>query len=155
MACCWESCCAAPSDIGPLYLAVAGIIDLLMNSSLSDPPYIAVYLGACNLLEATIGALLLYKVVAPKPDLTQRNQLVAFLGYGVVLAPLLASIAASFAQNGYFAPTSFHHVHRWFTADALGIATVTPLYLAFHRKDRFGNRFWLEIVVTLCGVWVR
>jgi diguanylate cyclase (GGDEF)-like protein/PAS domain S-box-containing protein len=136
----------SPKRHWPVYLAVAGVIDVLMNLSLSDRLHIAVYLSVCNLLEATIGGLLLYKVIAAKPDLTQRRQLVAFLSYGVVLAPLLASFAASFAQNGYFAPTSFHQVHRWFTADALGIATVTPLYLAFHRHDRFGGRSWFEIV---------
>ena len=43
------------------------------------------------------------------------------------------------------APT-FYNFHRWFIADALGIATVTPLYLSFHGKERFGNRSWLEII---------
>ena len=106
------------------------------------------------MLEATIGALLLYTVIAPKPDLTQRRQLVAFLGYGVLLAPLIASFAASFAQNGYFASPTFYNFQRWFAGDALGIATVTPLYLAFHRKDRFGSRSWPEIIglFTLLGV---
>ena len=135
-----------PKRHWPIYLSIAGIIDLLLNFSLGDSLYIAVYLSSCNLLEAVIGALLLNRTIAAKPDLTQRNQLIVFLGYGVVLAPLIASCAASFAQNGYFAPPTFHNVHRWFTGDALGIATVTPLYLAFHRKDRFGNRSWLEIL---------
>ncbi len=136
----------SPKRHWPIYLTVAGFIDVLMNLSIKESLHIAVYMSTCNLLEATIGALLLYRVIAPQPDLTQRRQLVAFLGYGVVLAPLLASVAASFAQHGHFAPTSFHNVHIWFTGDALGIATVTPLYLAFRRKDRFGGRHWPEIV---------
>ncbi len=135
-----------PKRHWPVYLIVAGIIDLLVNLSLSGPLHIALYLGTCNLLEATIGALLLYTVIAPKPDLTQRRQLIAFLGYGVLLAPLMASFAASFAQNGYFASPTFYNFQRWFAGDALGIATVTPLYLAFHRNDRFGSRSWTEIV---------
>lgn len=129
----------------PVYLTVAAIIDLVVNLSLNNPFYIALYLSSCNLLEAASGALLLYGVVAARPDLTERRQLVAFLGYGVLLAPLLASFAASFAQNGYFAPPSFRNVQLWFSADALGVATVTPLYLAFHRKDRFGGRSWREV----------
>jgi diguanylate cyclase (GGDEF)-like protein/PAS domain S-box-containing protein len=143
-----------PKRHWPVYLTVAGMIDLLLNLSLSGPLHIAVYLGACNLLEAAIGALLLYAAIAPQPDLTQRKQLVAFLGYGVLLAPLIASFAASFAQNGYFASPTFHNFQRWFAGDALGIATVTPLYLAFHRKDRFGTRSWPEIIglFTLLGV---
>ena len=92
-----------PKRHWPVYLIVAEIIDLLVNLSLANSLYIAVYLSTCNLLEATLGALLLYRIVSPKPDLTQRKQLVAFLGYGVLLAPLVASFAASFAQNGFFA----------------------------------------------------
>ncbi len=143
-----------PKRHWPIYLTVAGILDLLMNLSLNDRFHIAVYLATCNLFEATIGALLLSRVTTPEPDLTQRRQFVAFLGYGVLLAPLMASVAASFAQNGYFAPTSFHQVHRWFTADALGIATVTPLYLAFYRKDRFVSRSWQEVtsLFALLGI---
>src|SRR5271163_4082876 len=70
----------SPKRHWPAYLMIAGIIDLFFNLGLRDPLYIAVYLSACNLLEATIGALLLYGVIAAKPDLTQRKQLVAFLG---------------------------------------------------------------------------
>ncbi len=135
-----------PKRHWPIYLTVGGIIDLFLNLSLGSPVYIALYLGTCNLLEATIGALLLYTVIAAKPDLTQRRQLIAFLGYGVLLAPLMASFAASFALNGYFTSPTFHNFERWFAGDALGIATVTPLYLAFHRKDRFGARSWPEII---------
>jgi diguanylate cyclase (GGDEF)-like protein/PAS domain S-box-containing protein len=137
-----------------VYLTVAGIIDVLLNLSLSDPLHISIYLSTCNLMEAMMGALLLYPVIASKPDLTQRKQLVAFLGYGVLLAPLIASFAASFGQNGYFAPITFHNFQRWFTGDALGIATVTPLYLAFQRKDRFANRSWAEVLslFALLGV---
>jgi len=143
-----------PKRHWPIYLAVAAIIDIFINLSLNDPFPIAVYLSSCNLLEATSGALLLYGVIAARPDLTQRRQLVAFLGYGVLLAPLLASFAASFAQNGYFAPPTFHNMDRWFIGDALGVATVTPLYLAFHRKDRFGGRSWQEVtgLFALLGI---
>ena len=147
-----------PKRHWPLYLAVAAVIDVFVNRSMGSPLHIAWYLSACNLAEATIGALLLYETISPKPDLTQRKQLVAFLAYGVVLAPLLASFAASFAQSGYFAPPTFFNVQRWFAADALGIATVTPLYLAFQGKERFGGRPWLEIVglfALLLGVtWI-
>ena len=135
-----------PKRHWPFYLTVAAFIDVFLNLSLGDSLHIAWYLSTCNLAEATIGALLLNRTIAPKPDLTQRKQLVAFLAYGVVLAPLLASFAASFAQNGYFAPPTYFNVQRWFAGDALGIATVTPLYLAFQGKDRFNGRPWLEIV---------
>ena len=69
-----------PKRHWPVYLAVAGIIDLLVNLSLSGPFHIAVYLSACNLLEATIGALLLYTVIAPSPTSRKKSNLWLFLG---------------------------------------------------------------------------
>src|SRR5271170_4539504 len=48
----------------PLYLAVAAVIDVFLNLSLGDSVHIAWYLSACNLAEATIGALLLYSTIA-------------------------------------------------------------------------------------------
>ncbi len=51
-------------------------------------------------------------------------------------------MAASFAQDWRFAAPTLHNFHRWFTADALGIAIVTPLYLAFDQHDGFANRSW-------------
>ncbi len=134
-----------PKRHWPGYVAVAYLIDFSVNFSLNDPLYICAYLSSCNMLEAILGALLLYSVIAPKPDLTLRRQLVAFLFYGVLLAPAIASLAASFGQAGQFGWPTLHDFHRWFTADALGTATVTPLYLAFNQRDRLENRSRREI----------
>ncbi len=72
----------SPKRYWPAYVATGGIIDFLFNMSLHDPLSIGAYLSACNMLEAALGAMLLYPVLAAKPNLTQRKQLVAFLGYG-------------------------------------------------------------------------
>src|SRR5271170_2928018 len=135
-----------PKRHWPAYLSVAWLIDFIFNLSMSNTLYIGAYLSSCNLLEALLGGILLYPVIAAKPDLTQRKQLVAFLSYGVVLAPMVASFAASFAQNNLFAVSTIHDFLRWFTADALGMATITPLFLAFDQHDHFANRSWPEIL---------
>jgi diguanylate cyclase (GGDEF)-like protein/PAS domain S-box-containing protein len=150
-----------PKRHWPAYAVVAGLIDLVFNLSLHDSLFIGGYMSACNLLEAILGATLLYPILSEKPDLTQRKQLVAFLCYGVLLAPLVASFAASFAQAHSFARPTVLDFFRWFTADALGIATVTPLYLAFNQNDRLANRSWIEVAghfvvltgLTLCLFW--
>lgn len=134
----------------PAYISIAWVIDFVVNLSLKTPLVHGVYLSCCNMLEALLAAFLLYPVIARKPDLTQRKQFVAFLAYGVVLAPAVASFLAAFMQTDQVKLPTFHDIHRWFTADALGIATVTPLYLAFQQRERFSGRSRFEI----CGLFL-
>jgi diguanylate cyclase (GGDEF)-like protein/PAS domain S-box-containing protein len=136
----------SPKRHWPAYLAVAGTIDFLFNVSLHDTLSIGAYLSCCNMLEAVLGAMLLYPVIAARPDLTQRKQLVVFLCCGVLVPPLVASLAASLAQDGQFAQPTLHNFLRWFTADALGIAIVTPLYLAFDQHHGFADRSRREVL---------
>ncbi len=134
----------APRRHWPAYLAVALGVDFEINRALSCSVLTSVYLGACNMLEVVIAAIPLYAMIAPNPDLTQRRQLINFLFYGVMLAPAIASMASSFESARAFSMPLFHSFQVWFTADALGIATITPLYLAFRQRE-FLNRSWPEV----------
>jgi diguanylate cyclase (GGDEF)-like protein/PAS domain S-box-containing protein len=139
------------------YLGLGFLIDVSLNLSLHDTMVIGPYLSACNMAEVLLAALLLHPVIAARPDLTERRQLVSFLLFGVILAPALAAFAASVAQDGVFGWPTFHNFNRWFTADALGIATVTPLCLAFNQKRPFSGRSKREIVgllALLCAATV-
>src|SRR5277367_1850118 len=49
----------------PAYLAVGFVVDLGINLSLATPSWIAVYLAACNMIEATLAAALLFRTIAP------------------------------------------------------------------------------------------
>jgi diguanylate cyclase (GGDEF)-like protein/PAS domain S-box-containing protein len=140
----------APRRHWPHYLALGYIVDLSVNLSLDMVQngylsWASPYLAGCNMLEVFIGALLLYKTISPNPDLTRRRQLFHLLAYGVVLAPAIASFLASFALTGQFSIPELHSFQQWFTADALGVAIVTPLYLSYHQREHFPDRTWLEI----------
>jgi len=132
----------------PAYLAVGFVVDLGINLSLATPSWIAVYLAACNMIEATLAAALLFRTIAPHPDLTQRKQLARFLLYGVVVAPAIASALATlvFGRQGRHIMPHLHAFQWWFTADALGMAVMVPLYLSFVRRKPFLGRSWLEIL---------
>jgi diguanylate cyclase (GGDEF)-like protein/PAS domain S-box-containing protein len=139
------------------YLLVGFAIDLMVNLSMHDLVYGAVYLSGCNILEMTLAAYLLHPVIASKPDLTERRQFTAFLLYGVLLAPFTASALASCAQNGRFVIPTILDFFRWFTADALGIAIVTPLCLALNERQLFRGRSWAEVLglfALLSGVTI-
>ena len=140
----------------PAYLAVGFVVDLAVNLSLATPSWVAVYLAGCNMLEAVLAAALLYRMIAPHPDLTQRKQLSRFLIYGVVVAPAVASALATlmFGRQGRHIIPHLHSFQWWFTADALGMAVMVPLYLSFARQKPFLGRRWWEIqgiFVLLCA----
>jgi diguanylate cyclase (GGDEF)-like protein/PAS domain S-box-containing protein len=141
----------------PAYLAVGFAVDFAVNLILSTPIWVAGYLSGCNMAEVWIAAALLYPAIAPHPDLTERKQLVRFLLYGVVLAPAVASFLASliFGRQGSHIMPQLHTLRWWFTADALGMAVLMPLYLSFTRQNKFLGRAWWEVSIffaLLCGL---
>ena len=127
------------------YLAVGFMVDCGLNRVLGCTNFAALYLSSCNMTEVLVAAVPLYRIISPKPDLTQRKQLKSFLIYGVIVAPTVASFLSSFQTAQSFSLPVLHSFQEWITADALGIATVTPLYLAFKQHKSFSSRSWQEI----------
>jgi diguanylate cyclase (GGDEF)-like protein/PAS domain S-box-containing protein len=148
----------SPRRHWPSYLTIGFLVDLCVNFSLDHIQFgrltiTSPYLSVCNMLEVYIAAALLYKVISPNPDLTQRKQLIHLLLYGFIVAPAIAAFLASFAVTGQFALPDLHSFQQWYTADALGICIVTPLYLSYHQRVHFPDRTWPEIAalfLTLC-----
>lgn len=127
------------------FLAVGLFVDVGLNRILGASNFAALYLGCCNMTEVILAAVPLYPIISPRPDLTERKQLKAFLLYGVIIAPTVASFLSSFQTARSFSLPVLHSFQEWVTADALGIATVTPLYLAFKQHKSFSSRSWQEI----------
>ncbi|MDE3105801.1 MAG: diguanylate cyclase [Acidobacteriota bacterium] len=130
------------------YLLIGYGIDLAVNISLDIYQHAAVnlafYIAACNMLEVFLASILLYRVISPCPDLTQRRQLRHLLLSGVLIAPAIASFLASFALENMLTLHGLYGFVHWFSADALGVAVVTPLYLSFRRRDKLLHRAWWE-----------
>lgn len=145
----------SPRKQWPAYLATCILVDLGINLSIANPTWMAAYLALCNIVEVIIPAILLYPTIAPKPDLSQRKQLMSLFLYGVLLGPAVASFLAVFVIGRLGQPMPwFHSFLWWFAADALGVAVMTPLYLSFNRKERLSKRFrWsaLWLFVLLCS----
>ena len=128
-------------------LVLGYLIDFLVNIGLGSPIPISMALSGCNLIEALIAASLMYRHISPNPDLTQVRQIRAFLLYGVLLAPSITSLLASFFIYRAISPVYLRSLQYWFAADMLGIATVTPLYLSLYYGQRFARRSWPEVIV--------
>jgi diguanylate cyclase (GGDEF)-like protein/PAS domain S-box-containing protein len=142
----------APRRQWPAYLAVGFAVDLGVNLTLSFAFWSSTYVASCNMLEAGLAALLMYRTVSPKPDLTQRKQLLSLLVFGVVIAPAVASLLVQLNPVAALALPLVNSFKHWFAADALGIAVMTPLYLSFTSRERFAGRSRLEIVGLLAAL---
>jgi diguanylate cyclase (GGDEF)-like protein/PAS domain S-box-containing protein len=127
------------------YLLLGFLVDLAVNHALGQSEFISTYDSFSNLLEVLVAGLLLRPIISPSPDLTRRNQLVSLLFYGVIVAPAAASLFAASYANGHFTLPTLRSFQHWFTADALGIAIVTPLYLSFQQRRHFAGRSWAEV----------
>jgi diguanylate cyclase (GGDEF)-like protein/PAS domain S-box-containing protein len=141
-----------PRKQWPIYIGVGFAIDLLVNVSMPAPKPLPgmFYLAGCNGIEVALAAWLLKPTFSSQNYLTRPVQLIRFLGYGVVLAPAVASLLASLYLSEPFGKPTLQAFQLWFTADALGVSIVTPLYLGFQRKSPFSKRAWYE-VATLLG----
>ena len=133
------------------YLALGYVVDLFVNMTIDHYQVghftpTSFYVAACNMFEVILAALLLYKTISPNPDLTRRKQLIHLLLFGVILAPAVASFLASMALTGQFVFPELHSFEHWFTADALGVAIVTPLCLSYYQREHFPDRTWGEIL---------
>jgi diguanylate cyclase (GGDEF)-like protein/PAS domain S-box-containing protein len=131
----------------PVYLLLSVGIDLLTNVFIppARPFPGMLYLAGCNVIEVSLAAWLLQPVFSPQFYLTRPGQLVRLIAYGVVLAPAVASLFAACYLSGSFGRPTFEAFQEWFTADALGISIITPLYLGFQKRSPFSNRSWYEV----------
>jgi diguanylate cyclase (GGDEF)-like protein/PAS domain S-box-containing protein len=146
-----------PRKNWPIYLAVGFGVDLLVNLCTpgTRPLGGMLYLAVGNVIEVAMAAWLLKPTVSPRNYLTRPQQLISFLAYGVVLAPACASLFASLYLAEPFGKPTSQAFQLWFTADALGVSIVTPLYLGFQRQSPFSRRKWYEVAslfVCLCTI---
>ncbi|WP_446744015.1 diguanylate cyclase [Silvibacterium acidisoli] len=124
------------------YLTVGLAVDFGINISLSNPSFTAFYLAGCNMLEVSIAGFLLRKVLPAEPDLTQGREMARFLLFGAIPGPAVATLIASLVLQKFHSKEMAHVFRMWATADVLGIATVTPLCLAY----RQASHRWKELL---------
>jgi len=91
-----------------------------------------ILLALCNLLEVLIAAWALRVWLGDSFDLTSTEQLWRFVLTAVLIAPFISGIFASLLHY-YWQGTPFARaMFQWYFADALGIATATPVAFAFY-----------------------
>ncbi|SEG52261.1 Signal transduction histidine kinase [Bryocella elongata] len=141
----------------PALLGIGFVIDLMVNEIVGGPLITALTFALFNSIECFVGAVMLYRFLYPRARLTDWHQMRAFLLYGVMIAPAIASCLASlylYVHHGIAFSKSWRF---WYAADLLGLATATPLYLSYHHDRLFTGRSRRELTVlfvALCLVCV-
>jgi diguanylate cyclase (GGDEF)-like protein/PAS domain S-box-containing protein len=143
----------APRWRWPAYL-LTGFLALSVRSVLDHARSDEFLLyNALNILEVTVGALLLRRRSTVLPRFTERAYLIRFFGYAVLAGPALAGGILALVFLFWAHPAPPHPFLGWMTADSLGIAIATPAFAAV-LQTRFRNtldwrRNWIYPAILL------
>lgn len=115
-------------------LATAYVTNAAVNFLTGDAVLLSMSLAAANSVEIIVASTLMRRRSEPMPDLTSWTSLFRFALWGCLVAPLSSAIIASLALHFFVGASYLAVFERWFMADAFGILTVAPLFLAIRNR---------------------
>jgi len=147
----------APRWRWPGYL-IAGTAAMTLGSALIGEPWQTNLLyNVLNLVEVLIGALLLRRKSTQLPRFTDRKYLLRFVGFAVLLGPMIAGGILALVMVFWQHNGNLHTFLDWLIADGLGTAITVPTFVAIF-QTRFTNsaslkRYWpYPLVLMLVAV---
>jgi diguanylate cyclase (GGDEF)-like protein len=99
-----------------------------------DPMWETLSLSACDIGETAIAVFGVAFALGRRVDLTRQPQLLRFVGFAVLLGPLVASLSASLVLH-WVTGSALSVSLLWFPASALGMSVVVPLVLGLARRE--------------------
>ena len=118
-----------------LRLLAAGYLgNIAAHLIFRDPLWEVFTLSAVDICETAIAVFGVGFALGRRVDLTRQPQLLRFVVFAVLLAPLVASLLAS-AVLHVATHSAFTVSLRWFPASALGMAIVVPVVLGLARRE--------------------
>ena len=135
------------------YAATAAAGIMVANLAVGDPAGRALLLAACNGGEILIAAALASRLTAPDVDVTEPRQLLSLCCVAAA-APVAPALMATAVLGDATAGTLI----RWYLADALGLAVVTPALLALASdigslKTTFRRKGKIAPLIALVAAW--
>jgi diguanylate cyclase (GGDEF)-like protein len=118
----------------PQLLCAGYLGNVLGHLLFHDPLWSVFLLSACDTGEAAIAVYGVGLSFGARVDLTHQKQLIRFVAFAVLLAPLVASLAAGLVLH-IAVHSPFTVPLRWFPASALGMSVVVPLVLGLARRE--------------------
>lgn len=118
----------------PGLLAAGYAGNLIAHFIIGDPTAEALALSACDIGETAIAAYGASFAMGEGVDLTVQRQLLQFVGFAVLLGPLVASAMAGMALK-FLEGSSMMVALRWFPPSALGMSIIPPIVLELARPS--------------------
>jgi len=130
----WNLLAGGRRRLWPMLLMAGYIGNAVAHILMHDPPSQVALLSACDILETAIAAYSVGFALGDRVDLTEQKQLVQFVGFAVILGPLVASLAAGIVLH-WLVGSSMAVSLRWFPPSALGMSIIPPLVLGLARRE--------------------
>ena len=116
-----------------VYLTSSIIVNVTIHLAFGFSPGRAILYTVANTIEVIIAASLLATKDNRKPDLTSLRTLARFLLFGVLVAPLASTGFMEMVLAVWTYPRHPELLANWFTGDVMGMALMTPLFLAIDK----------------------
>ena len=142
----------APRDRWPGLLLAGFAGNLLSGVLVGDRLSLAIPVAFFNLLEVAIASLPQRKGIAEAEDITHRRTFLRFCLFAVVLAPVVTALVTLLYAPLAGLRVGLPQFRDWTIGHALGIATLTPITLAFRREplsQLFRREMLLEILLVV------
>jgi diguanylate cyclase (GGDEF)-like protein len=138
------------------YLAGSVIANIAAHEIYGFPIYQVLLFSAANVIEILIAAALLSRRSPQSLNLTQLADLVRFGFFAVLFAPLCSTAFVDLVLAGLGRPPGgLVFLVDMYVGDALGIAIMTPMFLAMEQCELtalFGKAKRVETVSILLGI---
>jgi diguanylate cyclase (GGDEF)-like protein/PAS domain S-box-containing protein len=135
------------------YLTVAFAAMFLGSISIKETPGMSVLFNVLNLSEVVIGAFLLKRKSTDLPAFTDRRFVLRFVGFACVLGPAVAGTLFAIFMHLYHNEDFLSELQAWTVGDGLGIAVVTPTFVAILRsrmgKTHLLRKRWIYPVMVV------
>ena len=117
------------------YLAASIAINTLVHVFFHFSANRALLFSIGNTIEILVAGLLLAPREGVRPDLTRLRTLAKFLAFAVFLAPVTSTGFLEIVFTLWASLSRPSILSNWLSSDAMGLALMTPLFLAIESKE--------------------
>ncbi len=137
----------------PVYVLVAMAAMFLGSLWIGERPIESLCYNSLNMVEVLIGALLLKRKSTQLPNFTDGRYLLRFIGFACLLGPSVAGVFYGIYRHITGNSDFLSILLAWLIGDGLGIAVVTPTFVAIlhsrMRKTYLLRKRWMYLVMVV------
>jgi PAS domain S-box-containing protein len=115
----------------PFLIGLLFFVDLIMGLSVCNPLILCVFYASTIVLNASISAWLIIRLVGEKPSFDKVKQVLVFIIFSVILSNAFSSTIPSLASLVVAGTSFWQSWIWWWSSDAVGNLLLTPLIMSW------------------------